>query len=227
MKPIVQILVLALITYGCAKQEQRQETSFTCSVEDITTGTMTEKAGVFLYENHTPSAPFTSLSRNVVEYFEVDYGSSFSYEFNAKRGNGYEYVLEFDDFAGGFNVGSINPETYSPFYYVNSSCELLKKESNNCNLTIEPSAIVRFDAQNELDGSAQESDSIYWILSDGNAFFEFWCKGIGGCPESRGTFPHGQYNFHYQIYRNGQLDEEESYPLYIRHRLDTTIFINF
>ena len=102
MKSLLLSILAVSLLFGCAKQEQRQETSFTCSVEDVTTGVMTEKAGIFLYEYHTPSAPFSSLSRNVVEYFEVDYGSSFSYEFNAKRGNSYEYILEFDDFEGGF-----------------------------------------------------------------------------------------------------------------------------
>ena len=223
MKPIVQILVLALITYGCAKQEQRQETSFTCSVEDITTGTMTEKAGIFLYEYHTPSAPFSSLSRNVVEYFEVDYGSSFSCEFNAKRGNGYEYVLEFKD-ASWFDSGYINND--GDFVESVRSCTLTKKEINECEFRIVPTAKVEIRADNPL-GDANETDSIIIELFNDLTATGLQCSGIGSCPWSGGIIPHGDYNFRYKVFRNGVLNENIQYPLYIEHQLDTNIVIEF
>lgn len=181
MRHYIIAIAGVILLSTCGKIEQRQETNFTCTVTDVTTGKMTEKAGVFLYEYYTPPRPFAPIERNVVEYFEVDYGTTFSSEFNAKRGNGYEYVLEFDDFGGGFISGKVNPETYEPFYNTQHKCTLSKKSLNECVLMIEPTADVIFDADNPLDIYAEETDSLYWELTDGVATFRYTCTGIGGC----------------------------------------------
>ena len=217
------IVISSLFLVACAKQEQLQETSFTCSVEDVTTGTMTEKAGVYLYEYHTPAMPFSNISRNVIEYFEVDYGSSFSYEFNAKRGNGYEYILEFDDSSGDFLSG-LRYEGFS--YQMVSQCTLSKKENVLCSLRVEPTAQISLDATNPLP-DARENDSIWLQITDGKIRSALSCSGIGGCAEGGGEIPHGWYEYSYQIFREGIKEENHVESLYIKYRSDTSLFVTF
>jgi len=119
------LLLLASVSYGCAKWEEMNETTLVCNVQDITTGTMTTKAHVALIEVETPSRPFSPILRTTIEEFEVDYGESFSYSFNAKRGDRFEYFLV--------------------YYEEQDMVELIKGSSNEYQLSVVPLAGVSAD----------------------------------------------------------------------------------
>ena len=217
------LLLLASVSYGCAKWEEMNETTLVCNVQDITTGTMTTKAHVALIEVETPSRPFSPILRTTIEEFEVDYGESFSYSFNAKRGDRFEYFLEYQ--YPNFYFGDYG--TSNGFYYEEQDMvELIKGSSNEYQLSVVPLAGVSLNIRN--DGlNASPEDSIWMDLHDGNYQIAKAYKGVGKSHITRVTIPHGKYILTSELYRSGELSETESHPVYIRHAQDTTINVGF
>jgi len=138
----VLLIIPICINLSCSKWEQRDETTVSATVVDPTTGQLTRKANVVLIEIETPSRPFTPLIRTIIEEFEVDYGESFSYSFNAKRGDRFEYFLEYQ--YPNFYFGDYG--TSNGFYYEEQDMvELIKGSSNEYQLSVVPLAGVSAD----------------------------------------------------------------------------------
>jgi len=220
-------IVIASITgvsiIGCAKQEQLNETTFTCSVKDITSGTMDSPAIVSLVEIETPSAPFSPLIITNLQEFTVDYEETFEGSFNAKRGNRYEYFLEFDYGNESYN----SPIVFEGQDYVmQDKCPLSKKQPNACQLEIEPTLKLYLRVNNNLE-DADPNDSIWVTFTDGNISGEIKYKGLGSSPSYDLEVPHGSYSLLYEICRGGELDETGEESFYLSHNQDTAITIQF
>jgi len=222
---ISHIIFFSLVSVcSCAKWEQHKETSFDAVVTDITTGKMDSKAYVVLYELETPTAPFSSVKKTAIQDFSVNYDEPFSFKFNAKRGAKYEYILEFSQCCeGGYNSGRIcDGFTYENIY----QCTLIKKETNNCMIKVEPTTGLNLYAKN-IPPNASENDSIWIECTDGFVCDLLSFKGIGTSPSGSIAMPHGYYTLSYTVYNNGIEQYSNSYPVELKHNRDTSIVVEF
>ncbi|GAB5539330.1 MAG: hypothetical protein Salg2KO_14330 [Salibacteraceae bacterium] len=223
MKTVVYIIIVLLLV-SCAKNEQLAKTEFKCRVIDITTGQLAKEANVSLYEYHTPSQPFSPISKTLVEHFNVPYGESFAYEFNARRGNGYSYILEFERLGEKFfeAESEVNGDS-DP----SGKCTLSKKIENTCILNIMPLAHIRLDGENRLNNPSTK-DSIWSALeSNGDILARYSHKGVGSGAWGGGDIPHGHYDLKYQVFADGIEIRNVVNPIYIEHNLDSTIVIEY
>ncbi|NQV52915.1 MAG: hypothetical protein HQ500_07015 [Flavobacteriales bacterium] len=217
------LVVLCILTIGCAKNDQYKKTQFEFVLNDITTGVMNERGSVSLLEVETPSQPFSPLIFTEIKKYDVSYGEYISDEFNANRGNRFQYVVRFNRDGGEYYSGLVYEGNT---YEISEECTLSKKQENSCEMLIEPTAHVSLRATN-LSGGASESDSIWAQISDGYVQRGLNFKGKGESSAFGGEVPHGFYDLNYWIYRNGELSEEVSSSFYLNHNQDTAITIQF
>jgi len=219
MKAKHTIIFSYLLVFSCAKWEQHKETSFDAVVTDITTGKLTEKAHAVLYELETPSAPFSSIKKTAIQEFLIAYDEPFSFTFNAKRGERFEYELEFIR-----NDKLFNSDLFG--YDMIEICQLSKKENNQCELEVVPSLYLSFSLRN-IPPDASELDSIWVDFQDGVINYPSSFKGIGTSPSTRLKTPHGHYTLSYTVYDDGVAQYSDSYPVELKHNRDTSIVVEF
>lgn len=215
--------ILIISSVACKKQKQFASTQFNFEVVDITSGIMTETAKVMLVEVETPPVPFSPLIVTYIDEFEIEYGGTFTGEFQAKRGNRYEYFLEFADDGKSFDSPVIFQGNN---YHMNGNCTLSKKKVNVCKLEIEPTLMLNLSANNNLM-DADPNDSIWMVFTDGTISGELSFKGLSSSPAYELEVPHGSYTLSYEIYRGGTLDETGERSFYLTHDRDTAITVQF
>jgi hypothetical protein len=225
MKNINLILLLVSIFIGgCQKWEQQEETQIVCHVLDITTGKMSEKAHISLIEIETPSKPFSSLVRTVVNEFEVNYNESFSYSFNARRGDRFDYYLEFQYNDGNFGSSTV---TDGFAYSMDGEALIQKGQSMEYELRAVPRTHLNLYLNNPPDVGSTSEDSIWVEFFDGFVKETLTFKGLGSAPVRRSEIPHGNYTYTYEIYKGDSLMDTHTADVYFKFDSDTSIVIDF
>jgi len=226
---ISHIIFFSLVSVcGCARWEQQQETIVSAKVVDITTGDLQKEVSVSLLEIETPATPFSNISISEIERETIKIGETFEFIFNAKRGNRFEYILQFNRDQGSYSSGSVivrDDSTYETAYEMVESCTLSKKNMNECLLTIEPTCTLSLQVLNIPPG--QPNDSIWVDMSDGHLHIFQSYNGTYHSPTSVLEVPHGHYQFNYWVYNNGIEQYSNSYPVELKHNRDTSIVVEF
>jgi len=221
-------ILIVLVLSGCGKWEQGQETIVNAMVMDITTGNLQKKVSVSLLEMETPATPFSNISFREIERKSVMIGEPFEFEFNAKRGQRFEYIVQYNRDQGSYSSGRVvmkTDSTYETAYEMVESCTLSKKIMNECVLTIEPTCTLSLQVVNIPPGLP--NDSVWVDMSDGHLHLFKSYKGDYHSPTSVLEVPHGHYQFNYWVYSNSIEQYSKSFPVELKHNRDTTIVVEF